>query len=96
MIRREEAIEAYEDNLRFVLKYVKKITDKYPQKRIIITSDHGDCFGEYGLFGHPPNVHIKELIEVPWFEVENKASKDILKDEEKAKRRLKQLGYFEQ
>lgn len=58
--------KAYIDNLLYVMKYVS-ILIKYLNGKIIITSDHGECFDEYGIFGtHPRGVHVPELIEVPW------------------------------
>lgn len=58
----------YTDNLRFVLQYVKKVVKKYRKKyKIVITADHGNCFGEHGLYDHPCNKHVPELVTVPWF-----------------------------
>lgn len=69
VIKKEEVIQAYEDNLRLVLKEAEKIIKNFKSKKIIVTSDHGDCFGEYGIYAHPENTYIKELILVPWFEI---------------------------
>lgn len=55
----------YIKNLKIVLKSISKL--KNIKKRIIITSDHGNCFGEYGLYGHPCGIYIRQLIEIPWF-----------------------------
>jgi len=58
----------YTDNLKFVLSYVKKVVNKYHRSRkIVITSDHGECFGEYGLSNHPCDQTVDELTVVPWF-----------------------------
>lgn len=35
--------------------------------QFIVTSDHGECFGENGYFGHGPIVHEK-VLEVPFIE----------------------------
>jgi len=56
---------AYEDNCRLVLKYVEKLLVHLDGK-IIITSDHGESFGEWLIFGHPRDLRIKELVKVPW------------------------------
>ena len=37
-------------------------------ERVIITSDHGNATGEYGLYGHPESMPFDCLREVPWFE----------------------------
>lgn len=57
--------KGYIENLKIVLKSITKL--KNLKKQIIITSDHGNCFGEYGLYGHPCGIYIPQLIEIPWF-----------------------------
>jgi len=51
------------------LKYVEKLIKKLHGK-IIITSDHGNCFGELGVYEHPYGVHIPPLIDVPLFVID--------------------------
>lgn len=58
--------KAYEDNLRLVLEEIQKII-RHLNGTIVITSDHGECFGEKGLYFHEVGVYTKELIEIPWF-----------------------------
>ena len=58
----------YEDNLRIVLKNVLQLIEELNGKTII-TTDHGEAFGEQGIWGHLLETHIPVLIEVPWFEV---------------------------
>ncbi|ASJ15374.1 hypothetical protein [Thermococcus radiotolerans] len=65
--------EAYRDNLRIALKYVELLVP-HLAGRIIITSDHGEAFGEklhplipLKIYGHPRHVRIPALIKVPWF-----------------------------
>lgn len=66
----EAAYEAYKSNLEFVLIYVKELLPKIHGK-IVITSDHGNLFGEYGItyYGlkHSPDQTYPEVREVPWF-----------------------------
>jgi len=62
--------EAYKENLRFVLPYVKKVCENTKGK-IVITADHGERLGEKGMFGHGGSRD-KVVVEVPWFEVINK------------------------
>jgi hypothetical protein len=38
-----------------------------PGTRVIVTADHGECFGEGGFFGHGPIPHEK-VLEVPYVE----------------------------
>ncbi|MFX0133294.1 MAG: sulfatase [Candidatus Hodarchaeota archaeon] len=37
----------------------------YDESIIILTSDHGECLGEYGKIGHPPNELCNDLIHIP-------------------------------
>jgi hypothetical protein len=61
------AMKAYEDNFRFVLRHALKLASML-DGRVVITSDHGDLFGEYGLYAHP-DVRVPELAWVPWLEL---------------------------
>ncbi len=66
----EYVYEAYEDNLRYVLSYVKKFLS-FVKGRVVITSDHGNGFGENNYYGHEnARVVTKFLREVPWLEVD--------------------------
>ncbi len=56
----------YEENLKLVLKFVAEIIP-YLQGKIVITSDHGELLGEYGLYFHPIDALIPELRCVPLF-----------------------------
>lgn len=58
--------EAYEENLKTVLKYTQEIIKELNGK-IVITADHGELLGEDGQFvHHDENNPI--LREVPWLE----------------------------
>lgn len=58
----------YEDNLRIVMTYVSKLLNNLDGVTII-TADHGEAFGEDGVWGHPHGKNIPVLLEVPWFRV---------------------------
>lgn len=105
-VSKKKLTKCYQKNLEMVLKSITKL-GKINEK-VVITSDHGELFGEYGLWEHPKNVHVPELIEVPWFEVED-INKDISdhnfdigdktgqnvesESEEEIKKKLEALGY---
>lgn len=61
--------ELHEENMRKALECVQEIVEEVDGK-VIITSDHGEAFGEEGVWGHHIETHIEPLVEVPWFEVE--------------------------
>lgn len=55
-------------NVEYLDKLFEKLYEKVPKNtHIIVTADHGECFGEDGFFGHGPVVHEK-VFEVPYVE----------------------------
>jgi hypothetical protein len=100
--------EAYADNLRLVLPSARRLADELPGKTVI-TSDHGNGFGEFSLaylsriFGHPRGVYVPQLVKVPWVEIESDESKTVTEaersvdsdgtDEDMINERLRNLGY---
>lgn len=65
----EKIKEAYVSNLYRVLEAVEELLTEI-EGRIVVTADHGEAFGEKGVLEHPPGVHIRELVEVPWLVIE--------------------------
>lgn len=61
----ERVREAYEANLRYVLESVGTLLDNV-DGRVAITADHGNLFGELGLYGHPMHTPVPTLLAVPW------------------------------
>ncbi|MET1160155.1 MAG: hypothetical protein ABWW65_04260 [Thermoprotei archaeon] len=87
-----EAIKAYTSNLLAVLQYVKKLTGILPGK-IIVTSDHGEAFGEplnkilpLHVYGHPSRIRTPSLTQVPCLSTKNDISRHIA-----ARRALKEV-----
>jgi len=58
---------AYEANLRYVLPEVATLVENVTG-RVAITADHGNLFGEWGLYGHPMHTPVPALLRVPWAE----------------------------
>jgi len=47
-------------NIEYLDGLFEKLYEKVPRNtHIIVTSDHGECFGEDGYFGHGPIIHEK-------------------------------------
>jgi len=65
---RDGIIRGYTEDLKLALKYVKVLIDRYPHKKFILTSDHGERLGEKGNYEHG-GKRDKEVIEVPWLEI---------------------------
>ncbi len=61
----EDIKKSYRNNLKLVLEHVTDLVKKLNGKTVI-TSDHGELFGEFGLYGHIPLLYCKYLIEIPW------------------------------
>ena len=65
----EAALGLYEENLRIVLEDIADLVDEL-EGEVVVTADHGEAFGEEGVWEHHIETHIPPLIEVPWLEVE--------------------------
>lgn len=63
----EQLVQAYEDNLRYVLETIEKSLPKIDGK-VTMTADHGEMLGEHGVYDHHYGKYFRQLIEVPWFE----------------------------
>ena len=100
---------AYRENLELVLPHVSELCKDLSGKTIV-TSDHGNMFGKFMWpfpirgYGHPPNIHTKELITVPWLELPSKKRRKIKSEEPELTEspeeiqdktdRLSALGYY--
>lgn len=63
----------YTEDLLRTLRCIKTLVDKYPKKKFVITSDHGEFLGEKGRYGHGVSCENHKVIqEVPWFTVRGK------------------------
>ncbi|MGB9956469.1 PglZ domain-containing protein [Haloferax prahovense] len=91
--------EAYRENLRLILDNIRVLVNNIDAEKVVITSDHGNAFGEYGIYGHPANRPIPQLIKVPWIELSASDSgqyspkKREYVDESNLKSKLRDLGY---
>jgi hypothetical protein len=65
----ERVWRAYEATLRAVLEEVGALVENC-SGRVAVTADHGNLFGEWGLYGHPMHTPVPALLRVPWAETE--------------------------
>lgn len=63
-----EIWQDYGQNLLTVLDHVETLVENLGGD-IVIASDHGNAFGEYGIYGHPCHVAIPAIRRVPWARV---------------------------
>jgi hypothetical protein len=65
-VDRDRVWDAYRDNLRYVLDQVETLLENVDAERAVITADHGNLLGEFGLYAHPDYVPLPALKRVPW------------------------------
>ena len=58
--------EAYRQNLKDVLDDVVLLLKNVDAEQVVITADHGNGFGENGIYGHPSKEVHDVLRKVPW------------------------------
>jgi len=73
-ISRGRVLRAYYCSMEVALRGVKELlnyvrTARLKYDRIVVTSDHGEMLGEYGLYLHQ-EYDLPQLTVVPWLEVE--------------------------
>jgi len=66
-VSKERVRTAYEANLRYALASVETLLDNI-DGRVVVTADHANLFGEWGLYGHPKQTPVPALLTVPWVE----------------------------
>lgn len=58
-------------NTRYVLGEVDRLVD-YVNGDVVVTSDHGNGWGEGGIYGHPSWAYAEPTLRVPWIELEGR------------------------
>lgn len=104
-LSREQLWTAYRKNLNYVLDDVDLLLSNLDADRVAITADHGNCLGEWGVYGHPKYVPVPALKRIPWVEVQARDAGTHEPDPHAERRadlstdevddRLRQLGYLE-
>ena len=63
----EDHWKMYEENLKYVVEQIREsVLRSIDAEKVIITSDHGNSFGQFGIYGHPKDVPLPGLKRVPW------------------------------
>jgi hypothetical protein len=63
---RETVWSVYLDELRWALDNVAVLLENVDADDVVITADHGDAFGEWGVYSHPMGVPHPQIRKVPW------------------------------
>ena len=78
----KKQIDGYTDNLKIVLTEVKKLIDNIDGKKIVISADHGESFGNFmhplipiRVYGHVGRIRSSVLKTVPWFIIDKRGGK---------------------
>lgn len=59
-------VDSYDDSIRYTDEFIGRLTDDADGDPLIaITGDHGEAFGENGVYGHGPEVS-EEMLHVPF------------------------------
>lgn len=62
----ETVWQTYLDDLRYVLDDVEILLENIGAEKVIISADHGEAFGEYGVLGHKIGSLHPKIRRVPW------------------------------
>jgi hypothetical protein len=62
----ERVRDAYRSNLKYVLNDVALLLENVDADRAVISADHGNAAGEFGIYGHP-RVPLSPVRTVPWY-----------------------------
>jgi hypothetical protein len=99
----ESIWEAYMSDLRFVLDDINILLENLDAEKVVITADHGEAFGEYGVLGHNIGSFHPKVRNVPWVETSatDKRTREPVVEKpnqtkmsrEKMDEQLKALGY---
>jgi len=73
----DEVWAAYRENLKIVLEDIDILTDALDNERVLITADHGNALGEYGMYGHPGGLFLPATRRVPWTFVDTGPTKSV-------------------
>lgn len=100
---KQKIFQDYIDNLRFVLNHVDRLIRNYDADTVAITADHGELFGEWGIYAHQAGVLHPNLRKVPWAVTSSSdertsepdiSESDIGIEEASNEEQLKALGYL--
>lgn len=101
----EEIWDLYLENLRIALDSVQRLLENFDADNVVITADHGELFGELGLYGHPEGIIHPNLKRVPWVRTHASDHRSSLptvdlelqhgsKSQKEVQERLEMLGYL--
>jgi hypothetical protein len=99
---RQRFWDAYQENLEITLPHVQRLITE-TDGLAVVTSDHGNELGWFGVYGHPGGFYTPGLVIVPWFRTAYKERRAIESGEATSgpnagadvTEKLESLGYLE-
>jgi len=64
--KKEQVWNAYLDELRYVLDDLELLISNIDAEKVVISADHGEAFGEYGIYRHHSGSLHPKIRFVPW------------------------------
>lgn len=98
----EKVWNAYIDNLRLVLDEVEILLQNLDAETVAISADHGEAFGEWGIYWHLTGLPHPRLKKVPWVITTAKDSGEYepsltpQSGSKDVKKHLRDLGYLDE
>lgn len=97
-LNRDQVWKRYTENLRYVLNDVEILLENIDSENVVITADHGNLLGEFGLYGHIGHTPVSPVKEVPWIEtkaenLETHTPEIFSEETGKIHEKLEDLGY---
>lgn len=71
-VNEDAAWQSYQATLDMAWQWVERVCDSVAGD-VLITADHGNAFGEWGIFGHPFGWPQPAVRRVPWLRVRGQA-----------------------
>jgi hypothetical protein len=96
----DAVFQSYKQNLNLILDELEILLDNVHAPKVVITSDHGNYFGENNKWGHPDREIGSAVRHVPWWTTyasDNHTHEPIEHDNQRRVSReemLKSLGYM--
>ncbi|MDS0292779.1 sulfatase-like hydrolase/transferase [Halogeometricum luteum] len=96
---KERVMGSYRENLRYVLDEVELLLNNVDGEKVVITADHGEAFGEYGVYEHPFGMPFDMLRTVPWYVTSATDSRSLVPtlqpstEQGDRREKLRALGY---
>lgn len=99
-LTRERVWDSYRQNLEYILDDLPILLSNLDAETVAITADHGEAFGDYGVYEHPCGMPLRCLREVPWVETTatdegeyEPQTETVSPDSQEIEEKLTALGY---